>query len=92
MSNKLCGTASSGHLKVNYQVTGKKKKKSSCTVAKYKESGKRTWLEKEKNFFFAPNYFRPNARAHKTRIWQEPLPCSSSLLDAVGKVALELDE
>lgn len=54
VSNRLCRTASSGHLKINYQTTVKR---NSCTVTEYEKSRKRMLLEREKNIFFYTKLF-----------------------------------
>lgn len=54
VSNRLCRTASSGHLKINYQITAKR---NSCTVTEYEKSGKRMLLGRGKNFFFYTRLF-----------------------------------
>lgn len=88
VSHRLCRTASSGHLKINYQIAVKR---NSSTITENEKGGKKT-AGKRKEISFTPNYFHQDARAYKTGNWQEPPPCSSSLLDTSGKAVLELDD
>lgn len=50
----LYRTASSGRVKINYQITAKR---NSGTVTESEKSGKRMLLEKEKNFLFCTKIF-----------------------------------
>lgn len=75
----LYRTASSGRVKINYQITAKR---NSGTVTESEKSGKRNCWRRKRTSYFAPKYFPLHARAYKTENWQEPPPRCSSQLDA----------